>query len=309
MARVAQHGEQALQEAEGAEVVELAPDACRPPDRGRDVRLTAEPGHQPFGGARRRRRDRGAVARSAAANAGVVPRHRESPARAVSTQRQSASTTPSADARSNETTRRAPAGGRTAGTRQSAGTRTIRRYTVSSRCSGVSVSEICTSAVAMPSRLARSASQRAKNVLPDAVLAPHRLEHGPAAGDGRLARRRRAASNRSRPTASTSSPFCGTVPRRSASMISRRRAGTHGRRHRASPNCSRSRDSSSTSRRPSASRVSTGYCSTLSSRWTCRTAPVSWSSDSPRAAAADAGSNRPPGAASRARSRPLPGRP
>ena len=55
VAGVAQHGEQALQEAEGPEVVEVAPDPGGPLGGGGRRAAAAEPGEQPVGGRRRRR--------------------------------------------------------------------------------------------------------------------------------------------------------------------------------------------------------------------------------------------------------------
>src|SRR6185437_9224556 len=76
----------------------------------------------------------------------------------------------------------------------------------------------------MPRRLARSASQRAKNVLPApysprTALNTARPEATPSSSAST------ARSNRSMPTANRSSPACGTVPRRSASTTSPLRAG------------------------------------------------------------------------------------
>src|ERR1700761_3472376 len=76
----------------------------------------------------------------------------------------------------------------------------------------------------MPRRFARSASHRAKNVLPApysprTALKVARPVATPSSSSSM------ARSNRSMPTAKRSSPACGTVPLRSASMTSPLRAG------------------------------------------------------------------------------------
>ena len=98
-----------------------------------------------------------------------------------------------------------------------------RRYTVSSRCSGVSVSEIWISATAKLRRLARSPSHRVKNVLPDPYSPRTALNTDPPAATA-LSSASTAEVKRSSPVASRSSPLSGTAPRRSASIAPRRRA-------------------------------------------------------------------------------------
>ena len=74
MARVAEHVQQPLQEAQRAEVVELAPDPGAPLGRGRDVRLAAQPGRERVGA--------GAVAgRHAPPGSRAAPRRRPGCAR------------------------------------------------------------------------------------------------------------------------------------------------------------------------------------------------------------------------------------
>ena len=99
-----------------------------------------------------------------------------------------------------------------------------RRYTVSSRCSGVSVSEICTWDVAKPSRRDSSSNHRAKKGLP--------LPYSPRTALNSLARhaRRRARPAgwpRSAQARPPGGPSCWRAlsPRLKASSISSRRCG------------------------------------------------------------------------------------
>ena len=94
-----------------------------------------------------------------------------------------------------------------------------RRYTVSKRCSGVSVSEIWTSDVAKPRFRARSANQRAKNVFPQPYSPRTALNTLPPALT-LCSSSSRVGVKRSNPTAKASRLLPGTVPRRRASMIS-----------------------------------------------------------------------------------------
>lgn len=87
-----------------------------------------------------------------------------------------------------------------------------------------SVSEICSSEVANPARRARSAIHRAARVLPRPHSPRNALNTAPPAATLASSSSRETV-NRSSPTAMTSSPRAGIVPRRKALMISLRRVG------------------------------------------------------------------------------------
>ena len=175
-AGVAQDDEQALEEAEGAEVIEVALDASVPLGRGADVGLPADPGQQRVGGGAlvpRHGPSPGAERRCERRR--VAGDRSETPFHEIGRPRQerfaaSPSATPplgqNVFLQRGRTSCRGRIGGRTCCVSAVERRSVSRRYTVSRRCSGVSVSETCTSAVANPSRFARSCNQRTKKVLP-----------------------------------------------------------------------------------------------------------------------------------------------